>query len=242
VIDARTANSVDRGAGGDRRRRRRPIRGDKPCPRKRVARPEKQRAPEAGGCGRANVTLHLMPCTLSARNASRISSIHVIHDTGRPGRAFRSRAGPLARGGVARMKRSAMRGQRCRIAPRQRVSEAGAAKPSPEKQRAPEADGCGRANVTLHLMPCPLSARNASRISSIHVIHDTGRPGRAFRSHAAPLARGGVARMKRSAMRGQRCRIAPRQRVSKAGAAKPPPKSNARPKPVAADARMSLCT
>src|ERR1700722_6798297 len=27
-------------------------------------RPEKQSAPEAGGCGRAKVTLHLMPCTI----------------------------------------------------------------------------------------------------------------------------------------------------------------------------------
>jgi hypothetical protein len=39
-----------------------------------------------------------------------------------------------------------------------------------QKQRAPEAVGSGRANVTLHLLPCAVRVENASEISSIPAI------------------------------------------------------------------------
>jgi len=35
---------------------------------------------------------------------------------------------------------------------------------APETQRAPEAVGCGRADVTLHLMPCAVCEKDASGI------------------------------------------------------------------------------
>jgi hypothetical protein len=47
-------------------------------PRDRQWPPENQCAPEALGSGRANVTLHLLPCATRGRNASGFESIPAI--------------------------------------------------------------------------------------------------------------------------------------------------------------------